>query len=404
MEKPVLITLGSLNYPLGSAPTNRIHLYSKALDRAGGRSLVISLDAPFSTKQKFNYVGRYEGIPFCYSRKTYIRKLEFFKRNIERLKGIINAFYIIKKKRRENRSIVVLFFSCLPFEEFLFSILLKLLDIKIIKECSEAPWFIILEKKFINAHTFFHKYLKLKRYDAIIVISSYLREYYSKLYPADRTFQIPILVDLDRFKWNQANISGSRIVITYVGFMGGNKDGLIDLIDSFNIAVKNGANICLNLVGGGFNDELERIAMKINELKLSDSIFLLGNRDNDEIPVILVNSDFLILARPDNNQARAGFPTKLGEYLASKKPVIITRTGEIPNYLEDNKSAYLANPGDINDIAQRILYAINDCNARKIGLEGFKVAERYFDYKKYSEKFFGILTTLCAKTLSSGDS
>ena len=50
------------------------------------------------------------------------------------------------------------------------------------------------------------------------------------------------------------------------------------------------------------------------------------------------------MARPDSRQARGGFPTKLGEYLATGKPVCVTKVGEITVYLEDNVSAFLAEP------------------------------------------------------------
>ena len=118
MQNPLLIVLGSLSYPKGSAPTNRIHLYCKALRAAGGSPLVISLDAPFEDKQPFRFVGRYEGIPFCYSRRTYIRKGHFIGRNADRLHGLISALLLIRKRKKRNSDVAVLFFSTLPVDEF----------------------------------------------------------------------------------------------------------------------------------------------------------------------------------------------------------------------------------------------------------------------------------------------
>ena len=391
MQNPLLIVLGSLSYPKGSAPTNRIHLYCKALRAAKGSPLVISLDAPFDDSQPFRFVGRYEGIPFCYSRRTYIRKENFFERNADRLHGLISAILLIRRRKKRNSNVVVLFFSALPVDEMILALSLKLLNVKLIKECNEAPDFIIKEKRLVRMHNFFLKNVKLKRYDGIIVISNFLWEYYSKIYPVYRMFQIPILVDLNRFKVSQDKVHDSNKVITYIGFIGGNKDGLNDLIESIAIVSRSFSKLTLNLVGSGYKGDLESFIEKVNGLNLSGIIHILGNKDSSEIPIILANSDFLILTRPDSNQAKAGFPTKLGEYLASKKPVIITKTGEVTNYLEDNKSAYLVDAGDINGIAERILFAINDKQAEKIGLEGFRIAEQYFDYKLYSNELFNVL-------------
>ena len=163
------------------------------------------------------------------------------------------------------------------------------------------------------------------------------------------------------------------------------------LLNLIAIVSRSVSNLHINLVGNGYKGDLERLIEKVNGLNLSGIIHILGNKDSSEIPIILANSDFLILTRPDNNQARAGFPTKLGEYLASKKPVIITKTGEVTNYLADNRSAYLVEPGDINGIAEKILFAINDKQAEKIGLEGFRVAEKFFDYKLYSHELLNVL-------------
>ena len=391
MQNPLLIVLGSLSYPKGSAPTNRIHLYCKALRAAGGSPLVISLDAPFEDEQQFRFVGRYEGVPFCYSRKTYLRKGCFFRRNVDRLHGLISALFLIRKRKNRNSNVVVLFFSALPVDEWIISLSLRLLKVKIIKECNEAPDFIIREKRLTGMHNFLLKNVKLRRYDGLIVISNFLWEYFSKLYPVQRMFQIPILVDLDRFKDLHNKAQNRNKVITYIGFIGGNKDGLDDLIESMAVVSRSVSNLTLNLVGNGFKGDLESLIEKVNGLNLSEIIHILGNKNSSEIPIILANSDFLILTRPDNNQAKAGFPTKLGEYLASKKPVLITKTGEVTNYLEDNRSAYLMEPGDINGIAEKILFAINDKQAEKIGLEGFRVAEKFFDYKLYSHELLNVL-------------
>ena len=391
MQSPELIVIGSLNYPSGSAPTNRIHLYCKAINRVGGSSLVISLDAPFNEAQPFRYEGNYEGVPYCYTRKTLVRKNRFLRRNLDRIIGVINALSVIKRRQKRNKSIAVLFFSILPLEEIAIILFLKVIGIKIIKESNEAPEFILRGKKHIKWHTFLFKNLKLKRYNGNIIISDYLWRFYSELYPNQRMVKIPILVDLDRFKVSEGIIRGTKKSITYIGFIGGTKDGLDDLLESVAIVAGKRSDFTLNLVGSGFQGDLERIIKKVESLKMSETIQIHGHKDNTEIPLILAKSDYLILARPDNAQAKAGFPTKLGEYLASKRPVLITKTGEVTNYLEDNRSAYLMEPGDINEIADKIMFALDDIHADAIGMEGFKIAEQNFDYKIYSTKLMSFL-------------
>lgn len=400
MSRPSLIVTGSFNYPKGSAPSNRIHLYCKAFKEAKGLPVVINLDAPFNTQQSFGFVGRFEGIPYCFSRRTYVRKRNFFVRNVERFKGLLIAIDIINKHKKRNTNIIVLFFSTLTVDEIFLSTVLMLLRIKRIRECNEAPAFIIKGERNIKLQTFLLKNFKLKFYDGIIVISDFLKIFYSKIYSDQKIFQIPILVDLNRFTGPVKRLPSDQKTITYVGNMGGNKDGLENLLKSVSIVKRYVNNLQLNLVGTASKNELTRFEDKISQLSLKETVYLLGSKDSNEIPLILVNSDLLVLARPDNNQAKAGFPTKLGEYLASKRPVVITKTGEIPKYLEDKKSAYLAEPDDIEAFAQKLLFAINDPKSNEIGIEGFHVAEKNFDYRLYGEQLLEIFN----KVLKLSDS
>jgi glycosyltransferase involved in cell wall biosynthesis len=94
-----------------------------------------------------------------------------------------------------------------------------------------------------------------------------------------------------------------------------------------------------------------------------------------------------VLARPDSLQAQAGFPTKLGEYLATGRPVVVTRTGEIGSYLVDGKSAYLAEPGNVKDIARQIDAVLSNPDAaRVVGEAGRKVSIECFDWRVHKDE------------------
>ena len=80
MNSDGLIVIGRLSYPSGSAPSNRVHLYCKALKEAKGFPFVINLHSTFTKPQPFNYLGRYEGVPFYYSQKTPMRENKFIQR------------------------------------------------------------------------------------------------------------------------------------------------------------------------------------------------------------------------------------------------------------------------------------------------------------------------------------
>jgi len=389
MNNDSLIVIGRLNYPSGSAPSNRVHLYCKALKEAKGFPFVINLHSTFTKPTTFNYLGRYEGVPFYYCQKTPMRENRFMQRNINKIKGLINSFIVIRRLCIKY-NVKALFFSTSVFNEVIFFIFLKIMKIPIIKECNEAPLFIRRENKAVAIHHFFLQ-LKLKMYGEIIVISDSLNKYYSAIFPMNNIYQIPILVDMERFSTLQKTMAEEKKVIAYIGYMGGNKDGLDNLIEAMAIINKKVNNAQLDLVGSAPGKDMLHLKSRIDSLRLNDVIFFLGSKKPEEIPPILANADLLVLARPNNSQAKAGFPTKLGEYLASAKPVVITKTGEIPKYLVDNQSAYLAEPDDINGFAEKVLYALEDENAVKIGAAGYEIANKNFNYRLYGKVLIEII-------------
>ena len=112
---------------------------------------------------------------------------------------------------------------------------------------------------------------------------------------------------------------------------------------------------------------------------------ILNGLPHDDAIRIMAGARCLALARPDSLQARSGFPTKLGEYLALGRPVVVTKVGEIPRYLKDGMSAYLVDPGDTEGFAEKIHEVFADPErAERIGKAGREVAVRCFDYKVHA--------------------
>ena len=124
-------------------------------------------------------------------------------------------------------------------------------------------------------------------------------------------------------------------------------------------------------------------------------MFWKGEFSRDKIPAIIKNASLLALPRPDSKQAQGGFPTKLGEYLATGNPVCATTVGEIPDYLIDDESIYFAEPGSINSFADAMKRALsNPLKAKRIGTNGRKVAETHFNKDIQAKKLYDFLSSL----------
>jgi len=200
-----------------------------------------------------------------------------------------------------------------------------------------------------------------------------------------------MLVEPDRFNSTQnieRFINSSKKRVVFVGELYGDKDGVYGLVQAFINIGNEFPEADLIIVGDNNNKEaLHSLYSLINNSDLKNRIIFTGKLNRSEIALQIKNSYCLVLDRPDNIQAKYGFPTKLGEYLASGKPVIITKVGDIPLYLKDNINAYLAEPDNIESFSQKLRECLNNPKqAQKIGLEGQKLAYNEFNYLKCVQK------------------
>jgi spore maturation protein CgeB len=81
-------------------------------------------------------------------------------------------------------------------------------------------------------------------------------------------------------------------------------------------------------------------------------------------------------------QTEAGFPTKLGEYFAAKKIVLVTNFGDIEKYFVEGTDLVIAQSGDVEDIARKIKWILqNDSQAKIITENGFNKAKTLLEYQ-----------------------
>lgn len=227
------------------------------------------------------------------------------------------------------------------------------------------------EQSFINV---------VAKIDYFACMTQTLLAHYRKMAkPKAQFLHLPMTVDLKRFQSVATTDLYNKPYIAYTGTFNNAKDGVDILIHSFaNIAQKYPS---LHLYLAGFyHYDVDKQKEIINKYNLNDRVTYLGVLNKDQIPLFICNAELLVLSRPDSHQAQGGFPTKLGEYLATGKPVCVTKVGEIPNYLEDNVSAFLAEPGDVDSFTDAMDRALSNLEkAREVGLAGRDVAKKEFN-------------------------
>jgi len=239
--------------------------------------------------------------------------------------------------------------------------------------------------------------LEIKLYDGIFCISNYLINFYKKKgFSSKKLFLVPSTVDTERFN-RHFNSKLPYDYMLYCGALTIQKDGVNILIESFRKISQKHHKINLVLIGKGesFNDDERVIRDLAARVNMGERIIFLGQISRTEVPAYMCNAKILVLARPKSILADAGFPSKLTEYLATGKPVVVTKVGEIPLYLTDNENAFIAEPDSIDAFADKLDYVLENYEfARQVGEKGKELTATIFNYNFQAKRMIDFIKSL----------
>lgn len=136
---------------------------------------------------------------------------------------------------------------------------------------------------------------------------------------------------------------------------------------------------------------LERVALAGLEGVVSIEPAMLPN----DVPGILATADVLLLPRSAGEFSDAGFPNKIGEYLASGRPAVVTAVGDIPKHLADGVHARVVPPGRPIEFAQAVVDLLSSTEtADAIGAAGRELAAGLFSSEVVARNLLAFIEPL----------
>lgn len=316
----------------------------------------------------------------------------------------ISVRYLWNRRYVKNRLLRNIY-MCYSFCKFLVS--LKKGDTLLLLGCSEYLFFLVRRKGIrvfhertehpaayhISRFKFFREhYLEsCAKADGVLPISKALSDFFERNGVShDKLKVINMVVDESRFR----NVTKQPGVDKYIAFCGNGanrKDGVDLLLKAFALIAKQCPEYKLYIIGKAPSNDSENYKLA-EDLGIIDQVVFTGVVQASDIPQLLTNAEILALARPNSVQNTYGFPTKLGEYLLTGNPVVITRVGDIPLFLKDRESALMSECGDYISFADNLLWAIrNPKEAKLIGMRGKAVAQENFNYLIESKKIIDFI-------------
>jgi glycosyltransferase involved in cell wall biosynthesis len=347
------------SFPYGGAASNYIRYFSQVLESKNNKIEVIR-PVGDNTNENFDKGYRRKGI----YHSVLFRHLSYKKRPANIIGKLIDSsigaillpIYLLYTNIKHKNDVVIVYNTHVTriWGLVLFKKIICKKLIIILPEFYNKPK--TSTKQLLRWYNFYLGLKYLSKYaDAFIPLSHYMKSFLRNNLKINKPILIlPNIMDPKMFTQEYSvPFKPNKITIGYAGTPGV-KDGTYDLITSFHKLNLKYPQTHLLIIGDFPGDKEIIPAHKDHAAKLNviNDITFTGLVPHSEIPCLLNSCQILALTRPKGVFAEAGFPTKLGEYFACKKPVVVTKVGDIPRYFQDDIHVVLVVPEDIDSIVR----------------------------------------------------
>jgi len=206
----------------------------------------------------------------------------------------------------------------------------------------------------------YHEQLKVAAKSLVIVNGKNLFDQYDGI--ADRLIETrTTTLTKDDFYIREDTCQNRPIHLLYTGRMDPAK-GLVDMVKALSLLVHEGEDVVLDFVGWPEKNSniLDQINSTARQEGVEDRIFYHGYKSvGPELFAYYKMADIYLIA----SQASEGFPRTIWEAMAHSLPVVATRVGSIPDFIEG--AAELVEPRDPTALAHSIQKLILDSELRK---------------------------------------
>lgn len=380
--------ISTSSFPWGMAATTRVRCLAKGMMREGIHIQYIGLcgaDVDYSIDRKKN--GRVDGIAFSYPGGFAVRPGSWLLRRIDDFFGTWGTVAKLIQMKRHNKLDVVIIYSRNHKTVLFWSRVSHFMKTPVVLELCEWPLAIAQthQESLNKAHRFCHD--AVLSVDGVIPISSYIEEETRKITAnankSISSFKIPILIDLEN-ESAQASSNASDVspYLLYAGSISYFDIAKLVIDISANLSSE-GILIPIKFTGGGAQNKFDALKEYANSKGVLENFEFTGYVSDPELTKLMENATALLAPLPENLQSISRFPTKIGYYLASGRPVITNSIGDIDLHLKDGINAFVASGCSAEKIADKIrLVLANLDSAEKVGLAGRKYAFQNFHYSQ----------------------
>ncbi len=198
---------------------------------------------------------------------------------------------------------------------------------------------------------------------------------------------IPNGVDIGKFESLKVEKS-NRFTIVYVGRLAEIK-GLLYLLKAIKRIKEKRDNFLLKIIGQG--EEEKRLKDYVKKKNLGKWVNFLGKIKGKRLIKEYESSHLFVLP-----SLAEGQPITLLEAWAAKLPVVVSRVGSLP-YFVNKENGYLVEAKNDKKLAKIILKAMENRNLAQMGKNGHLLVKKNYSWVKAAKSYFQIYTGLVGK-------
>jgi len=384
----------------------KILIINDSYEEGGGVATYIHATLPYLKKEHEVYLFGFSDNPIKEKNKFLIKNPRGFKRILNRFFFNFNAYYSLKDYIKEiNPDIIHIHNNYFCSNSILKAlkdsntrILQTVHDYGVIcptswcviknnlKKCegSEGIGFKCTKNRCLNLYHFLLTYtrnrlrFKLSRelINLFICPSKELKNYY-ECYGFRKIIYLPHFIEFGDIKPKKDRIKGP---IIYIGVLTRNK-GVEYLIKSIKLIKEKLPDIKLNIIGEG--SEKEYLKKLSKELNIEDNINFLGKIPHSNVVKEMEKGSILVIPSVWMENS----PFVVYEALAASMPIVGSNRGGIPDLVRDNINGLVAEPANLNDLANKIIKILTNKKIyNKFSNNSKKIAEKEFNIKDHIEK------------------
>jgi len=205
--------------------------------------------------------------------------------------------------------------------------------------------------------------------------------------PEDKVVVVSNTPDVNKLRKLSISSTGKRrkIVISYVGGMSYLR-GLDTLIKALPLVIKKNPETHLLLVGDGEATVTELVKMS-KKLGIEKHVTFTGWVSFDRAMKYMQESDIGVIPHRSVPHTNNTVPHKLFQYMFYKKPVIVSDVKPLKRIVSETGCGLVFRAGNHEELAERLLEAINDASKRKeMGEKGRRAVETRYNWDTEQKK------------------